>query len=75
MDPLQLIGTAGGILGAVLVSIKRPWAGHIIWLFSNTAWVAHGYVVGNHYLVTMFAVYWIISVAGSINYCNREDKS
>ena len=73
IDPLQFLGTVGGILGAVLVSFKRPWAGHCVWLFANGCWVAHGFIYDNWYLVTLFGVYEVVALVGFFNY--RPDRT
>ena len=73
IDPLQLGGTAGGIIGALLVSFKRPWAGHLVWLFANACWVAHGWIHDNWYLTVLFGTYWVLALIGSVNY--RPKKS
>ena len=67
VDPLQLLGTIGGIT-AILVSFKKPWAGHIIWLFANACWVAHGWISDNWYLTSLFGFYWVLAVVGCVNY-------
>jgi len=72
MDPLQLIGTAGGIAGALLTAFRRPWPGHLVWLFANGCWVAHGCASGNWYLVCLFGVYWVLALVGCFAYWPKK---
>jgi len=61
---LQLIGTIGGLVGAYLVSTKRPLHGSIIWACTNFCWVIVGFMTANYYLVVMFGAYHVLADIG-----------
>jgi hypothetical protein len=72
IDFLQIVGTTGGILGALLVCLKRPWVGHIVWLLANACWMIYGRLSDNNYLFVLFTVYWLLALIGCYNYRPRK---
>jgi len=75
MEFLQLAGTAGGLLGAFLVCLKKPCAGQAVWVVSNPCWMIYGRLSNNNYLFVLFTVYWVIALAGVYNHKSGEERS
>jgi len=71
---LQLVGTVGGLVGALLVSTKRPLAGSLCWACTNLCWVIFGWMTSNYYIVVMFSAYHILAAIGIWQWWPKKAK-
>ena len=60
---LEIIGTATGIIGALAISLGKPW-GFWCWMVGNPAWIWFGLRNKHYWLAIQFAVYTVITAIG-----------
>ncbi len=65
MSAITVIAAVLGILGALLVAFRRPFAGHVVWCVGNPIWVGWGLATGVHALAAQFVVYTILALIGA----------
>ena len=60
-------------LAGVILNIKKDKKCFIIWSFTNSFWCIHNFRIGEHALSDLFAVYFVLAIAGLWRW-KRDDK-
>lgn len=70
-DFLQYLGSATGIIGALLLALNNEWSrfGYVAFLVSNIAWLSFGWLFGVEGMVIMQAVFLVTTAIGLRNWC------
>ena len=68
IDIIGSLATILSLLGAYLVTVPSASTrnkGFIVWLVSNTMWIAYGLMIGSIYTIILFAAYNGLSGKGA----------
>ncbi len=63
--------TALGYVGAILVASGHVLAGQMVWVIGNGGLVYRNWRRGDRPQAVMFGVYWVIALAGVLNWWGR----
>lgn len=63
---LEVVSACFGLLGALLLALRSRWAGwaFVLWLGSNSGWMAFGVATGHWGLVAQHAGFALTSALG-----------
>lgn len=68
MELLSYVAMVLGILGALLVALRKPLAGHLVWCVGNPLWIVWGVSTQSWGVAIQFGVFWVIAAVGSYNW-------
>lgn len=75
MSPVEMLGAATGISGAVLLAWRgrlAPWA-WVLWIVSSIAWIVAAYRLGSHPLIAQQTIFLCANLLGVYRWLIRKE--